>query len=49
MQSLLVPVAVLAVVAAYAAHRALARRRIARLKVSGGRIALVTNIVNRDR
>lgn len=49
MQSLLVPAAVLAVVAAFAAHRALTRRRVAKMKVSGGRKALVRNIMERDR
>ena len=49
MQSAVVPGLVLAVVAAVAGYRVYARRRFAKLKVSGGRMALVLNLVDRSR
>lgn len=49
MQSALVPAVVVAVVAVVAGRRALARRRFEKMKVSGGRMALVLNLVNRSR
>ncbi len=49
MQSVLVPVAVVAVVAVFAGRKALVRRRFEKMKVSGGRMALVLNLVNRSR
>jgi hypothetical protein len=47
MQSALFPALVLVVVAVAVGSKMLARRRLAKLKVSGGRMALVLNIVNR--
>ncbi|WP_242333549.1 MULTISPECIES: hypothetical protein [Anaeromyxobacter] len=47
MQSALLPALVLAAAAIVVGQRIRARRRFARLKVSGGRMALVLNIVNR--
>ncbi len=47
MQSALLPALVLAAVAVAVGQKIRARRRFARLKVSGGRMALVLNIVNR--
>lgn len=47
MQSALFPALVLAAVAVVVGQKLRARRRIAKLKVSGGRMALVLNIVNR--
>jgi hypothetical protein len=49
MQSALFPGLVLAVVAGVAGYRFYARRQAAKLKVSGGRMALVLNLVNRSR
>jgi hypothetical protein len=47
MQSALFPALVLVVVAVAVGSKIRARRRFAKLKVSGGRMALVLNIVNR--
>ncbi len=47
MQSVLFPGCVLAVVAYLAISKIRARRRFARMKVSGGRMALVLNLHNR--
>jgi hypothetical protein len=47
MQSALLPALVLAAAVFVVGQRIRARRRFARLKVSGGRMALVLNIVNR--
>ena len=47
MQSALFPALVLAVLAFAVGFKIRARRRFAKLKVSGGRMALVLNIVNR--
>jgi hypothetical protein len=49
MQSALVPAAILAVIAVATGSKIYARRRFAKLKVSGGRMALVLNLVNRSR
>jgi hypothetical protein len=47
MQSALFPGLVLAVVAVVAASKVIARRRVAKLHVSGGRMALVLNLMDR--
>jgi hypothetical protein len=49
MQSALFPAVVLAVVAFATGSKILARRRFSKLKVSGGRMALVLNLVDRSR
>jgi hypothetical protein len=49
MQSVLFPAVVVAVVAFTAGSKFLARRRLSKLKVSGGRMALVLNLVDRSR
>jgi hypothetical protein len=49
MQSALVPGLVVVAVATVAGYRAYTRRRFAKLKVSGGRMALVLNLVDRSR
>jgi hypothetical protein len=48
-QSALFPAAVLAAIAVLYVRRALARRRFERSNVSGGRKALVLNLVDRSR
>jgi hypothetical protein len=47
MQSALFPALLFAAVAVVVGQKLRARRRAAKLKVSGGRMALVLNIVNR--
>lgn len=49
MQSALFPAAVLAAVAIFYVRRAVVRRRFERSNVSGGRKALVLNLVERSR
>jgi len=48
-QSALFPAAVLAVIAVFYVRRTIARRRFERSNVSGGRKALVLNLVDRSR
>ncbi len=47
MQSALLPAVVLAVVAVFTGSRIVARRRFSKMNVSGGRMSLVLNLVNR--
>jgi hypothetical protein len=47
MQAVLLPALVLVVVAVVSGQRFLARRRLARLNVSGGRMSLVLNLQQR--
>ena len=49
MQSALIPADVVAVVAFAVGSKIHARRRFSKLKVSGGRMALVLNLVDRSR
>jgi hypothetical protein len=49
MQSALFPAVVLVVLAVATGSKIYARRRFSKLKVSGGRMALVLNLVDRSR